>query len=101
MAEENNEIMFNDGAPDDENMIENDVQFESNDEEMPQEGYEAHWGSSLEENDQQPEEEEEEEIPFVDDLPLFADQNSKALHEETKKLEKRRDMAEKVRRVGA
>ncbi|GMH92487.1 hypothetical protein TrVE_jg6733 [Triparma verrucosa] len=95
MSEENNEIMFNDGAPEDENMIENDVQFESNDEEMPQEGYEAHWGSSLEENDQQPEEEEEEEIPFVDDLPLFADQNSKALHEETKKLEKRRDMAEK------
>ncbi|GMH99393.1 hypothetical protein TrLO_g134 [Triparma laevis f. longispina] len=78
-------------------MMENDVQFEQgmNDEnDEPQEGYEAHWGSSLETNDQQPEE-EEDEIPFVDDLPLFADQNSKALHEETKKLEKRRDLAEK------
>lgn len=99
MAEENNEIMFNDAPPDEENMMENDVQFEQgmNDEnDEPQEGYEAHWGSSLETNDQQPEE-EEDEIPFVDDLPLFADQNSKALHEETKKLEKRRDLAEKVR----
>ena len=60
--------------------------------------YANRWGSS---NDEEGEEEEEddddEEIPFVDDLPIFADAGSKAVHEETKGLEKRRDEAEKVR----
>ena len=92
MADENNEIMFNDQGPEYEDADPNDIQM-SNDEEGE---YQAHWGSSLETNDDPVEEEEDEEIPFVDDLPIFADQNSKALHAETKKLEKRRDLAEKV-----
>ena len=40
------------------------------------------------------EDDEEEEIPFVDDLPVFADDTSKQLHQETKNLEKRRDEAD-------
>ena len=68
------------------------------DNDSPEE-YQNHWGSSLETNEN-PEggEEEEEEIPFVDDLPLFANVSSKALHEETKAIEKKRDLAEKVSR---
>jgi len=60
--------------------------------------YQPHWGSSLEtnENPEDDEAEEEEEIPFVDDLPLFANLASKAIHDETKQVEKKRDIAEKV-----
>ena len=63
------------------------------------EAYQNHWGSSLEtnENPEGGDDDEEEEIPFVDDLPLFANTSSKALHDETKVLETKRDLAEKVR----
>ncbi|GMI19911.1 hypothetical protein TrCOL_g10320 [Triparma columacea] len=61
------------------------------------EAYQNHWGSSLEtnENPEGGDDDEEEEIPFVDDLPLFANTSSKALHDETKVLETKRDLAEK------
>ena len=63
------------------------------------EGYTNHWGSSVEGGGgeagaQGEEDDEEEEIPFVDDLPVFADDTSKQLHQETKNLEKRRDEAD-------
>jgi len=63
------------------------------------EGYTNHWGSSVEGGEgeagaQGEEDDEEEEIPFVDDLPVFADDTSKQLHQETKNLEKRRDEAD-------
>jgi len=57
------------------------------------EGYTNHWGSSVEGGEGE-EDDEEEEIPFVDDLPVFADDTSKQLHQETKNLEKRRDEAD-------
>ncbi len=68
------------------------------DEGSPEGEYQPHWGASTEGGGG---EDEDEEIPFVDDLPIFADNSSKALHEETKSLEKRRDATEKVRQGGA
>ena len=100
-GEEGELVMVDGGVDEDGNgdgliMVDGDGDGGSNEEE----GYENHWGSSLETNENLPGEgegeEEDEEIPFVDDLPLFADNNSKALHDETKQLEKRRDKFEKV-----
>ncbi len=92
MNQEEDMLMQDDGGVGGEEYVDNQDQGD----------YQQHWGSSDENNGGQApegEEEDEDEIPFVDDLPIFANQESKALHEETKVLEKKRDQAEKVSQV--
>jgi len=86
--------VYGDNDGDNDGPVFNDNPEEMND--NPDEDYQQHWGSSLEtEENGGEDEDEDEEIPFVDDLPIFADASSKALHAETKQLEARRDLAEK------
>lgn len=59
--------------------------------------YKPRWGSSTNTNESNgvDDDDSDDEVPFVDDLPVFADESNKALHLETKRLEKLRDEAEK------
>uniref|UniRef100_A0A6U6L7L3 Coiled-coil domain-containing protein 39 n=1 Tax=Odontella aurita TaxID=265563 RepID=A0A6U6L7L3_9STRA len=57
--------------------------------------YRPRWGSSSNHHESNDIDDEDEEEAFVDDLPIFANESNKALHLESKRLEKQRDEAEK------